>query len=291
MDLKLSGQAALIVGGANGIGRAIAQALVEAGVHLVLWDIAAQTQRTADELAKPPRESEWVNRADGDPGPQSTANHPAVDILAQRVDVTRADEVTAAVAQLDDWPHSIQHVIYAAGAGSGQFGCPYWEVDLDRWQRVWEVNLWGAVKVAYAFGPRLASQRNGTFTFLASVAGQIGSPTDPPYSAAKAGLINFAQCMAQDLAPHNVRVNTICPGMVVTELNKSVWAAWNARQTPEQQLSYEAWGAAKVQRVTPLGRWQTPADVAHLTLFVISPLAQNITGQTLNVDGGQVMHT
>ena len=66
--------------------------------------------------------------------------------------------------------------------------------------------------------------------FLASVAGQIGSQTDPPYSASKAGLINFAQCAAKDLAPFGVRVNTLCPGMVKTALNRSVWEAWAATQ-------------------------------------------------------------
>jgi NAD(P)-dependent dehydrogenase (short-subunit alcohol dehydrogenase family) len=66
--------------------------------------------------------------------------------------------------------------------------------------------------------------------FLASVAGQLGSQTDPPYSASKAALINFAQCAARDLAPYNVRVNTLCPGMVETALNRSVWEAWERRQ-------------------------------------------------------------
>ena len=63
---------------------------------------------------------------------------------------------------------------------------------------------------------------------LSSVAGQIGSQTDPPYSAAKAAVINFAQCAAKDLAPYGVRVNALCPGMVQTPLNRSVYEAWAA---------------------------------------------------------------
>jgi NAD(P)-dependent dehydrogenase (short-subunit alcohol dehydrogenase family) len=126
--------------------------------------------------------------------------------------------------------------------------------------------------------------------FLSSIAGQIGSQTDPPYSAAKAALINFAQCAAKDLAPYNVRVNTICPGMVKTELNRSVWEAWRRLQAAPETPSYEEWAEAKIARVAPLGRWQTPEDVAALAVFLASPLAQNITGQTMNVDGGQVMH-
>ena len=126
--------------------------------------------------------------------------------------------------------------------------------------------------------------------FLASVAGQIGSQTDPPYSASKAALINFAQCAARDLAPYGVRVNTLCPGMVQTALNRSVWEAWVRQQPEGQRQSYEEWAGEKVRRVVPLGRWQTPEDVAAMAVFLASPRANNITGQTINVDGGFVMH-
>lgn len=125
--------------------------------------------------------------------------------------------------------------------------------------------------------------------FLASVAGQIGSQTDPPYSAAKAGLINFAQCAAKDLAPFGVRVNTICPGMVKTELNKSVWRAWADLQPAGEVASYEDWAAEKIRKVIPLNAWQTPEDVANMAVFLASPRAGMVTGQTINVDGGFVM--
>jgi NAD(P)-dependent dehydrogenase (short-subunit alcohol dehydrogenase family) len=126
--------------------------------------------------------------------------------------------------------------------------------------------------------------------FIASVAGQIGSQTDPPYSAAKAGLMNFAMAAAKDLAPHQVRVNTICPGMIQTPLNRSVWQAWNDQQPEDSKRSYEDWAGEKVNTVIPLKRWQTPEDVAEYAVFLASEKAKNITGQTLNVDGGWVMH-
>jgi NAD(P)-dependent dehydrogenase (short-subunit alcohol dehydrogenase family) len=136
----------------------------------------------------------------------------------------------------------------------------------------------------------MAEARSGTLLFLGSVAGQIGSPTDPPYSAAKAGLINFAQCCARDLAPFNVRVNTLNPGMVRTPLNRSVWQAWAARQPEAERLSYEEWSAEKIRRMVPLNRWQEPEDIAAMAVFLASPRARNVTGQTINVDGGFVMH-
>jgi 2-hydroxycyclohexanecarboxyl-CoA dehydrogenase len=126
--------------------------------------------------------------------------------------------------------------------------------------------------------------------FIASVAGQIGSQTDPPYSASKAANINFAQCLAKDLAPHNVRVNIVNPGMVKTPLNRRVWQSWNDQQPSDQRRSYEEWAGDKVRAVVPLGRWQAAENVADMVVFLSSARASQVTGQTINVDGGQVMH-
>ena len=124
---------------------------------------------------------------------------------------------------------------------------------------------------------------------VSSIAGQIGSQTDPPYSAAKAGLINFMQCAAKDLAPYGIRANAISPGMVKTPLNRQVWEAWS-RASTDHNLTYVEWAEQKIEQVAPLGRWQTPDEMAAMMLFLASDKAVNITGQTLNIDGGQVMH-
>lgn len=184
----------------------------------------------------------------------------------------------------------VDHVVYAAATGSGKFGFPFWNLEPKDWPRVLDVNITGAVRTAHAFSPHMIENKRGTFLFISSIAGQIGSQTDPPYSASKAALINFAQCAAKDLAPHNVRVNTLCPGMVKTEVNRAVWQAWYNQTPPEQRQSYEEWADEKVRRVAPLGRWQSGEDMAALAVFLASPRAANITGQTMNVDGGQVMH-
>ncbi|MGL4555252.1 MAG: SDR family NAD(P)-dependent oxidoreductase, partial [Gemmataceae bacterium] len=182
------------------------------------------------------------------------------------------------------------HVVFAVGIGSGKFGFPFWNLTPADWPRVFAVNVIGAANVAHAFAPLLVEARSGTVLFLASIAGQIGSQTDPPYSASKAALINFAQCAAKDLAPYGVRVNTLCPGMVKTELNRSVYQAWADRQPEGRKSSYEEWAGEKVRRVVPLGRWQTAEDVAAMAVFLASERAANVTGQTVNVDGGFVMH-
>lgn len=251
MDLQLQGKTVAVFGAANGIGRAIASGFAAEGCLVRGFDRAA-------------------------------SDDPAI----VQGDVTDLDQVrrfTTALPRLD-------HVVFSVGVGSGKFGFPFWNVPPSDWARVLAVNLIGAVNVAHATAPRLIESGGGSMLFLVSVAGQIGSQTDPPYSAAKAGLINFVQCAAKDLAAHQVRVNALSPGMVKTDLNEAVWAAGQANLPPEQRQSYEAWAAEKNRKVSPLGRWQEPAEFAAMAVFLASDLARNITGQTLNIDGGQVMH-
>jgi NAD(P)-dependent dehydrogenase (short-subunit alcohol dehydrogenase family) len=268
MDLGLAGQTAVVVGGARGIGRAIAEAFAAEKANVALIDIDPTVTNTATELEK----------------------HSGVRALSLTADVTdfaavkrAADEAHTALGRTD-------HVVFAAGVGSGKFGFPFWNLEPSDWGRVLAVNVGGAAHVAHAFAPALVRARSGTMLFLASVAGQIGSQTDPPYSAAKAAVINFAQCAAKDLAPYGVRVNTLCPGMVKTELNRAVWAAWSRLQPEGQRLSYDEWAEDKIRRLVPLNRWQEPEDVAAMAVFLASPRAKNVTGQTVNVDGGFVMH-
>jgi NAD(P)-dependent dehydrogenase (short-subunit alcohol dehydrogenase family) len=268
VDLELAGQTAVIVGGARGIGRAIAERFAAERADAALLDIDPAVAATARELAE----------------------RFGVRTVPVAADITDFDAVKRAAADIQSLLGRADHVVVAAAVGSGQYGFPFWNLDPSDWERVLRVNVLGAANVAHAFAPGLVQARSGTLLFLASVAGQIGSQTDPPYSASKAAVINFAQCAAKDLAPYGVRVNTLCPGMVKTELNRGIWEAW-ARQQPEgERQSYEGWASEKIRRVVPLGRWQEPDDVAAMAVFLASPRAGNVTGQTINVDGGFVMH-
>jgi len=85
-------------------------------------------------------------------------------------------------------------------------------------------------------------------------------------------------------------VNTVCPGMVQTPLNRSVWQAWHDQQPPGKRKSYDEWAGEKVRTVVPLGRWQRPENVADMVVFLSSARSSEVTGQTINVDGGFVMH-
>jgi 2-hydroxycyclohexanecarboxyl-CoA dehydrogenase len=268
MDLQLGGQTALIAGGARGIGRAIAEAFAAEGAGVAILDRVPETIATAKEIVE---------------------RH-GVRTLPLVADVTSYETVRRAAHEVQEFFGRTDHIVFAVGVGSGKFGFPFWNLEPSDWGRVLEINVVGAVNVAHAFAPALVQARAGTMLLLASVAGQIGSQTDPPYSASKAALINFAQCAARDLAPHGVRVNTLCPGMVKTALNQSVWEAWNLQQPEAERQPYEAWAGDKVRRLVPLGRWQQPEDIAAMAIFLASVRAHNITGQTINVDGGFVMH-
>ncbi len=267
MNLELSDSVAVVIGGARGLGRAIAQALAAEGARLALVDALDEVHRAAAEL--------------------TGSGHAAHSWVADVTDYAAIQEV---VAQIEVKLGPAEHVFFAVGIGSGKFGFPFWNLEPGDWPKVLTVNLIGAANVAHAFAPKLAAAGRGTLLFISSIAGQIGSQTDPPYSAAKAGLINFAQCAAKDLAPYGVRVNTLCPGMIQTTLNRSVWQAWADRQAADTWKSYDQWAGEKIRALVPLGRWQTPEDVAAMAVFLASPRAQNVTGQTINVDGGFVMH-
>ena len=251
LQLHLTGQRVAIIGSSHGIGRAMTQAFLAEGCIVRGLD-----------------------------------RQPSSEVETTVADVTSLAEVEA----FAEASGGIDHVIYCVGIGSGKFGFPFWNVPPADWARVLEVNLIGAVNVAHAFAPQLIARGSGSLLFLTSVAGQIGSQTDPPYSASKAGLINFMQCAAKDLAPYGVRVNALAPGMVKTALNEAVWAAGQARLPVEQRQTYETWAEEKIRKVAPLGRWQEVEEFAAMACFLASDHARNLTGQTLNIDGGQVMH-
>jgi 2-hydroxycyclohexanecarboxyl-CoA dehydrogenase len=268
MDLNLNGHVAVVTGGASGIGRAIAAGFAAEGSQVALWDLSAGVAEVAEQMAR----------------------RFSTKVTGCQVDVTRPESVAAALQRTETSLGHPEHLVHAAAIGSGKFGFPFTNLQPSDWPRVLEVNILGMVHVAHALAPGMVSRQRGTMVFIASVAGQIGSPTDPPYSASKAANINFAQCLARDLAGHGVRVNTVCPGMVKTPLNEAVWRAWHDQQPPERRRSYEEWAAEKIRQVVPLNRWQQPEDIADMVVFLSSARAAQVTGQTINVDGGFVMH-
>ena len=268
MNLGIQGHTAVIVGSARGIGNAIAREFAREGANVALVDREAAVSDAASAIAR-----EF-----------------GVKASALTADVTNFEAMKSAADRIASESGRIDHLVFAVGIGSGKFGFPFWNLEPSDWPRVMNVNVQGAVNVVHAFTPSFLKAKAGSMLLIASVAGQMGSQTDPPYSASKAANINFAQCLAKDLAPHGIRVNTVCPGMVQTPLNEAVWRAWRDQQPEDQRLSYLDWAAAKIHAVVPLGQWQRPEDIADMIVFLSSTRAAQVTGQTINVDGGFVMH-
>lgn len=254
VDLELNNKVAVVVGGAQGIGRAIVEAFVEEAARVVVVDLAVEEGFTGDY---------------------------------KKADVASFEELQSAATDIYKQYGEIDHLVFCVGIGSGKFGFPFWNVPPEDWMKVLEVNLLGAVHSAQAFVPfmREGDSNGRSLLFLTSVAGQMGSQTDPPYSASKAGLINFMQCVAKDLAVDGMRSNALSPGMVKTSLNRSVWEASGVEE------SYEEWAKNKIKGIAPLGQWQSPEEYGAMAVYLASPHAKNITGQTINIDGGQVMHS
>ena len=158
MDLGLRDAVVVVVGGASGIGQAIAVEFEAEKARVALVDIVGG-------------------------GPSSFLADVADYVAVARA----AKEIRARFGRVD-------HMVFAAAVGSGKFGFPFWNLDPTDWDRVLRVNLIGAVNVAHAFAPVLADQKHGTMLFIASVAGQIGSQTDPPYSPRKPGSSTRPMC-------------------------------------------------------------------------------------------------
>jgi len=250
----------VIAGAAEGMGRVMAVQFAQQGAALTLWDRNPQVQAVAA----------------------------AVEGQAEIVDVTDWQRVRAAAVDAEQ-RRPVTHVLYVVGMGSGKSGYPFWRLQPADWPAVYNVNVQGAVNVVHALVEPMVARRRGSFVLLASVSGQFGAQNDPPYSAAKAALINFGQVMAMDLAEFSVRANLIAPGIVDTPMQKKVYAANVARWPERNRPDYATWLQSKLSQMVPLNRPQTPEDVAQAALFLCSDAAQNITGQVLNVDGGWIM--
>lgn len=223
MDLNLKNKVAVVTGGASGIGLATARLFATEGANLFLWDHADSVVSVAQDLSK-----EF-----------------GVKVFGIKVDVTDSASVHDAMINILAVFNRVDHLVHCAAIGSGKFGFPFTNLKPSDWTKVLHVNIMGMVNIAHAIAPVMVNQKEGTMVFIASVAGQMGSQTDPPYSASKAANINFAHCLAKDLAPHQIRVNTVCPGMVQTPLNKAVWKAWHDQASPSDRLGYEEWSQKK----------------------------------------------
>jgi 3-oxoacyl-[acyl-carrier protein] reductase len=249
MKIDLSGKRAVITGGSRGIGRAIAIACAEAGASVSIC------ARHADGLS-PVRE-------------QIAAL--GVRAHAQACDV--GDEAAIAL-YIRDAAEALGGIDILVCNASG-FGTSH---DEAGWKRSIDVDLMGTVRAIRAAVPYLEKSDAGSIINISSISGLRASARTAPYGAVKAALIEYTLSEAALLAKQRIRVNCIAPGSV-----EFPGGSWEKRKTEAPNL-YNA-----IQRSIPFGRLGRPEEIATVAIFLASPLASWVTGQTISVDGGQLL--
>ena len=246
-SFTLNGQVALVTASAKGIGEACALALAQAGADIILGLRQVSTgQALVKRIQKLGRE-----------------------VLPVQMDVTRLDEINAAVqAGVRHFKH-IDILVNNAGIGAPNPAERVTESDFDA---TLAVNLKGTFFTAQAVGKVMIKQRRGRIINISSQAGFVALPTESIYCMTKAAISHLTKCLALEWAPYNITVNAVAPTFIETPGTKK----W---------LDDEAFRDSVRQRI-PLGRIGKPLDVAGPVVFLASPAASLITGETLMIDGG-----
>lgn len=244
---RLAARAAIVTGGAHGVGRAIAQRFLEEGARVLVADIDGDTATmTAEEL-----------QGHG-------------EIASVRADISRQSDVRAAVERCLELYGRLD--ILAANAANADV-VPLLEIQDEAWRRMLDVNLTGAFySIQEAAHAMIARRSGGAIVLTASTNSFWVEANTAHYSASKFGVIGLMRTAALDLAPERIRVNAVSPGIVNTRL------AAHLVQDPVA-------GPEFLKRV-PLGRYAEPADIASAVAFLASDDAGYITGENLIIDGG-----
>lgn len=260
---RLQDKVAMITGAGQGLGRALAERMAREGAHVALVDIADEAaQAAAQEIAAAT-------------GARTLALHADVTDLAQ-VEAA-VDETVARLRRLD---------IVVANAGIVTAGAVD-EIEPARWRAVIEVNLVGYFHVARAAARVMKRQKSGVIIQINSKSGKRGSSKNSAYAASKFGGIGLTQSLALELAAEGIRVNAICPGNL---LDSPLWVDSLYSQYAKRWGITEEEVRQRYLAQVPMGRGCTYEDVANVLVFLASDEASYMTGQAINVTGGQEMH-
>jgi NAD(P)-dependent dehydrogenase (short-subunit alcohol dehydrogenase family) len=250
---------ALITGASRGIGRAVAQAYVREGARVAL---VATGQSRLDALV---REMGWS---------PDQALCIAADVSSQ-ADAQRAVEQT-----IGQWGR-VDVLVNNAGI---YHAAPFLEHKPQDFQRLLDVNLFGVMHFMQACLPQMQQRRSGAIVNIASTAGKWGSRNQSAYNTSKHAVVGLTRCVALEASAHQVTVNAICPGFVQTDMVDEL----KAQASQAAGTSVEDFLKAMMGRV-PLGRFMQPQEIAELAVFLGSPAARGITGQSIHIDGGMVL--
>lgn len=261
---EFKGQSVIITGAAGGIGKETALRFAFAGARVAICDVKTrQGQQTADEIS-----------ASG-----GTAFFQELDVADAQAALRAAEKAVAQFGGID--------VLVNCAGIAGQAFKNISRTEEAEWDRTYQVNLKGTANCCKAVYRYFREQKNGKIINVSSVSARMPAAGITPYAASKAAVLNLTRSLAAEMAGFNVNVNAVCPGWI--------WTPIYSESGPFRHYAEKHGSTAReaflgmVQRFCPLQREQTEADVANAILFLASAAARNITGQTINVDGGAVM--
>jgi 3-oxoacyl-[acyl-carrier protein] reductase len=255
MKVNLNGQVALVTGGAQGIGRAIVEALLDNGAQVAIVDIdSQQTDQTARELAESGK-----------------------SCLALAGDVADMRQMQQAVGQVLNQLGRIDILVNNAGVNTMRGRSPIHEYSLEDWNHILEVDLTGVFVTSRVVVPAMLKTPRGRIVNISSIAGLVPLRLQSAFVAAKAGVANLTRSMALELGPQGILVNAVAPGSTLTRGTKALFYG------PEGTYTEKA--ASLISHI-PLGRPGNPEEIAYSVLFLVAPEASYINGAILVVDGG-----
>jgi NAD(P)-dependent dehydrogenase (short-subunit alcohol dehydrogenase family) len=261
---RLAGKIAFITGAGSGIGKGMAMCMAREGATIVIADInLANARNVAKEIR----------------ALKSKA-------LAIKVDVTKSAQVGKAVQRTLKRFGKIDIVVNDAGTGGEHIGPPLTNITDEDWDKTLDINCKGIFIVCKAVMPHLKEQKKGKIINISSAAGKKASPTIPVYSASKAAVISLTQSLAEELAPYNIQVNAICPGIIWTPMWQAFAGKLSARipglKDQDPAVAFKAITTAPTGNVQ---RIQQPEDIGMLAVFLASDESIRITGEAISVEG------
>ncbi len=255
--MRLADKTVLITGAASGIGWAMARAMAREGARVAIADIDREKvkQRVAE------------------------LGGAAFGVTADVGDLGEIDRMVSTVVA-----HYGQLDVMVNNAGVTR-RCAFMDIDEALWDQVHRVNAKGVFFCLQRAAKEMIPRRQGVIINTASIAGR-GYPgtSNAAYAASKGAVITLTMLAARALGRHNITVNSICPGVTRTELAQTIMALQSEKEG-RPLADIEAQAVAGI----PIGRMNEPDDIAEMAVFLASPAARNITGQSINVDGGLIM--